>query len=196
MEVESNEGTGTEVGDVDWNFTDDDDIREDDVEKDIVEKEDEDTEIRNEELDAEVNDEELMIEDIKGESDEEVIKFDFEIPSDETPYTDTFQEDVVEEDDEDENEAQNEYFLNPITFSMLSLMVWAKTFFFRSSLDCMASNRKYLLNSCGKLALMILFTCCSHCARWAVGVAVPYTKVLPCIFKYTLSTGLPCGFRI
>lgn len=108
MEVESNEGTGTEVGDVDWNFTDDDDIREDDVEKDIVEKEDEDTEIRNEELDAEVNDVELMIEDIKGESDEEVIKFDFEIPSDETPYTDTFQEDVVEEDDEDENEAQNE----------------------------------------------------------------------------------------
>ena len=39
------------------------------------------------------------------------------------------------------------YLLKPITFCILSLIIWANTFSFSNSLDCMASNKKYCDNS-------------------------------------------------
>ena len=39
------------------------------------------------------------------------------------------------------------YLLKPITFWILSLIIWANTFSFSNSLDCIASNKKYCDNS-------------------------------------------------
>lgn len=89
MEVESNEGAGTGmgIGDVVWDFTDDDDNVEEDVKEELIDKEEEVSEIRNEELDVLEDDymteEETEIEETEDEYEDDEVKIDPEISSQE-----------------------------------------------------------------------------------------------------------------